>query len=119
MRILFIDDVREPTPGFRKTFEISKHAEVLTAKSSQEALYILMHDKNFDEIWFDYDLGIINDVKDTTMPIAHYLGELSYEDNLGPLEGVSCIIHTPDPVGREILAAALKRWNFTVLHLVD
>lgn len=112
MRILFIDDVREPTKGLRKAFGIPQDADVTWVTSLAEAFDQPLH--GWDYIYFDHDLG----GDDTTMPIAQRLAEFAFDGSVEPSKFATCVIHTSNPVGRQNLAMVLERWGYNVQHVV-
>lgn len=93
MMILFIDDERS-LDGL----------DVDIARTSAEALALLKLN-DYDEIWFDHDLG----GEDTTIPIVDYLAELAFN---GSPYSARIIIHTANPVGRATIKRTLQRWNY-------
>ncbi|MCA1806670.1 MAG: hypothetical protein LC687_02230 [Actinobacteria bacterium] len=122
MKILFIDDnghdVRSPTPAFRRALSIDEDADVHIALTSKDALQILAHDKEWDELWFDHDLALLPDgTEDTSMIIAQTLAELVFHEDLDPDEFATCVIHTQNPVGRDNLELVLSRWGFKTRHV--
>lgn len=91
--ILFIDDERNIGGD-----------DVHIARNSSEALELLKVN-NYDEIWFDHDLG----GDDTTMPVVDHLAELAFNGNAYPAR---IVIHTANPVGRAVIQRTLERWNY-------
>jgi hypothetical protein len=69
------------------------------AKSSGEAMEMFCADVT--EMSFDHDLG----GDDTAMPVAKRLEELAHA---GECQRITWRIHSPNPVGRANLEAALK-----------
>jgi hypothetical protein len=108
--ILLIDDLRV----FR-TPEID--AEIRIARNSAEALTFLQEnpDQYWDEIWFDHDLGIVNDKEDTTLPVADYLSERAFFDN--PVSVGTVFIHTSNPVGARVLTTTLQRYGYKTVRV--
>ena len=102
-RILLIDDLRD----FRDA------RDCITARTSAEALEFLKLGGEFDEIWFDHDLGLLaNGVPDTTMVIVDFLSELAYNGTLYPVGLV--YVHTSNPVGGKQIAASLENYGYVV-----
>lgn len=108
--ILLIDDLRV----FRT---VDDGAELHTARNSAEALAILHNnpDKHWDEIWFDHDLGMVNDKADTTLPVADYLAERAFFDN--PVSVGTAFIHTSNPVGARVLITTLQRYEYKTVRV--
>lgn len=113
-RILFIDDLRDP---FGKLSEYCgfdpDDDEIVWVKTSKDALDTLAHDKQWDQVFFDHDLG----GNDTSMIVAQTLCELAFHEVLDPQEFADCVIITSNPVGRVNLRETLQRWNFTVVDI--
>jgi hypothetical protein len=116
MKILFIDDEREPTSGLIKAARIDPDADITWVKTSADALDHLRKE-NWDEIWFDHDLGIAGGLEDTTMVVAQTLAELSFHGDIDAESFATCVIHTQNPVGRQNLMLVLRRWDFRVRHV--
>jgi hypothetical protein len=102
-RILLIDDLRD----FRDA------RDCVVARTSAEALEILKLAEAFDEIWFDHDLGLLNNgVPDTTMVVVDFLSELAYNDTPYPVGVV--YVHTSNPVGGSQITSSLTNYGYTV-----
>jgi hypothetical protein len=108
--ILLIDDLRV----FRKP---QTEANIHIARNSAEALTILHENPglHWDEIWFDHDLGIVDDKKDTTLPVADYLSERAFFDN--PVSVGTVFIHTSNPVGANALTTTLQRYGYKTVRV--
>ena len=108
--ILLIDDLRV----FRNP---QTEANVHTARNSAAALTILQEhpDLHWDEIWFDHDLGIVDEKKDTTLPVADYLAERAFFDS--PVSVGTVFIHTSNPVGANALTATLQRYGYKTVRI--
>jgi len=105
-RVLVIDDLR----SFR---DERVEAEVTYARTSAEALEILNDGTSYDEIWFDHDLGMIDDDRvDSTMPVVDFLSEMSFNDTPYPVDTV--LVHTSNPVGRDNIIRSLSRWGYNI-----
>ena len=108
--ILLIDDLR--------VFQVAEpDAELHIARNSAEALAILNDnpDKQWDEIWFDHDLGIVNGKKDTTLIVADHLAERSFFDN--PVSVKTVFIHTSNPAGLRDITTTLKRFGYKTVQV--
>ena len=104
--VLLIDDLRV----FRVT---DPYSDLAIARTSAEALEILKAEpeKEWDEIWFDHDLGFTPDGEpDTTLPVADYLAERSFF--LDPVKVGIVFIHTSNPVGARTLTVTLNRYGY-------
>lgn len=103
--ILLIDDLRI----FRENPENGK---VYTARTSAEAIKLLTQhpDMNWDEIWFDHDLGLVEQKEDTTLPVADHMAERAFFEN--PVNVKTVIIHTSNPVGARILTTTMERYGY-------
>lgn len=108
--ILLIDDLRV----FRK---VDAEAELHVARNSAEALAILQAnpDKHWDEVWFDHDLGTVNDAIDTTLPVADHLAERAFFDN--PVSIGTAYIHSSNPVGVRALTTTLQRYGYKTVRV--
>lgn len=108
--VLLIDDLRV----FRR---VEADAELHVARNSAEALTILQTnpDKHWDEVWFDHDLGTVNDAIDTTLPVADYLAERAFFDN--PVSIGTAYIHSSNPVGVRALITTLQRYGYKTVRV--
>lgn len=108
--ILLIDDLRV----FRR---VDTDAELHIARNSAEALAILQAEpeKHWDEVWFDHDLGTVNDAIDTTLPVADYLAEKAFFDN--PVSIGTAYIHSSNPVGVRALITTLQRYGYKTVRV--
>lgn len=99
--ILLIDDLRDfrdPPVG----------VNLVIVRNSADAIRTLdeMSDLDWDEIWFDHDLGLLNNGEpDTTMSVVDYIGERSF--NLRPVSIGTVFIHTSNPPGRDNIRRAM------------
>lgn len=108
--ILLIDDLR--------VFRVAEpDVELHIARNSAEALTILQAnpDKHWDEIWFDHDLGMVNDKADTTLPVADYLAERAFFDN--HVSVATVFIHTSNPVGARVLTTTFQRYGYKTVRV--
>jgi hypothetical protein len=86
---LWIDDLREPGPGW------------VWVKTSADALAFLREfEGTLDEISFDHDLG----GEDTTRPVMMWIAEY----NEWPW---SVFVHTANPVGRDWLVGTARTYG--------
>jgi hypothetical protein len=103
--ILLIDDLRD--------FLVpDADAQITIARTSQQALDILARQNDWDELWFDHDLG----GDDTIMVIVDYLSEKAFLDE--PVNVGMVYIHTSNPVGRKQMKLTLDRYGYNT-RLVD
>lgn len=98
-KILLIDDLRD----FKL---ISDDTTIVVARSSEEALNILREHHDWDEIWLDHDLGTVDGVEDTIMPVVDYLVEYTHTHK-GERVGRRFFIHSSNPAGVENIKRAL------------
>lgn len=79
------------------------------ARNVQEAL-LALESRSWDEVWWDFDLGGEFgevDAESTALPILYAVEERAY---LGqPYSLGLCVIHTANPVGRQMLQRGLSR----------
>lgn len=103
--VLLIDDLRV----FRK---VEADTTLYVARNSGQALAILeAHpDEHWDEIWFDHDLGTVNDAIDTTLPVVDYLAEKAFFGN--PVSVGLAYVHSSNPVGVKAILATLQRYDY-------
>lgn len=80
------------------------------ARSSLEALNILTPSSEWDEVWFDHDLG----GDDTIYPVIHFIEECAFFGRVLPIKQV--VIHTSNPVGRKMIDRALQPL-YSVMHV--
>lgn len=108
--ILLIDDLRV----FRR---VDTDAELHIARNSAEALAILQAnpDKHWDEVWFDHDLGIVNDLIDSTLPVADHIAERAFFDN--PVSIGTAYIHTSNPAGARDITVTLQRYGYKTVRV--
>lgn len=93
MANLYIDDLRTEPEGW------------LLAKTSKEAIQMIVDNDNFDAISFDHDLGMIDGVDDTTRKVVLWLCE---HEEKWPLKAY---VHSYNPVGREWLTGMINRYG--------
>ena len=93
MKVLVIDDLR----SFPDT---SAYKGVVYARTSAEAISILEKDTDWEQIWWDHDLGLVHETGqvDTTIPVVGYVCLLKHS---GEADFSNCqmVIHTANPVG--------------------
>ena len=104
-RILLIDDLRN--------FRIVPKGELVIARTSAEALAILEQQNDWDEIWFDHDLGEPDGKLDTTMRVVDFLSERAFNDN--PVNVGVVYVHTSNTVGRQQILASMKRYGYRAI----
>lgn len=107
-KILLIDDLRD----FR---DVTEDMKVTVARTSAEALAILASDTIWDEIWFDHDLGKVDDKVDSTLPILDLLCEAAFNDT--PVDVGICYVHTSNPVGRNNILSGLDRYGYQAVRV--
>ena len=107
--ILLIDDLR----NFR---DPSITAQTTIARTSAQALTFLEESNDWDEIWFDHDLGELTDGRvDSTMVIVDYLCEKAFNDE--PVNAGIIYIHTSNPVGAQNIATSLNRYGYRTVRV--
>lgn len=108
MKILLIDDLRDfANPPAT--------AEVTVVRTSEEAVELLTHDLIWDEIWLDHDLGEVNGVNDTIMPVVDHLAFMGYAETNA---GIGVVyVHTSNPVGRKQMNSTLTRFGYVVRNV--
>lgn len=92
-RVLVIDDVR--TFDFPATY----------ARTSYEGIKALK-ENNYDEVWLDHDLGMLDGTDDTIKRVVLYLEYLAHRGTPYP---ATIVVHTANPVGRNMIVAALSK----------
>lgn len=104
--ILLIDDLRV----FRHPVE----GELHIARNCEEAFVILKTDESreWDEIWFDHDLGMVNGKEEDTLPVADYLAERAFFGC--PVAVKKIFIHTSNSVGGNALIKTLRNYGYPV-----
>lgn len=95
--ILVIEDIR--------TFRF----ECTYARTRQEA-YDLLLNHEWDEVWWDHDLGLQLD-SDTSYPLAVHVERLAHDGHLLPVKRM--VVHSANPYGGDRLMAALSPWYDT------
>lgn len=110
--ILLIDDLRVFKPDFDLT-----GMEVHIARTSKEALTLLQDnpEKEWDEIWFDHDLGMVDGKEDTTLPVVDYLALQTFEGNRITVR--TAYIHTSNSAGARDLTTPLQRWGYKTVRV--
>jgi hypothetical protein len=108
--ILLIDDLRV----FR---HVEADAELHVARNSGEALALLQAnpDKHWDEIWFDHDLGIVNDAIDDSLPVVDYIAERAFFDN--PVSVGTAYVQSSNPAGIKAIFATLQRYGYKTVRV--
>ena len=105
-RILLIDDLRNFRDG----------RECVIARTSAEAHAILATNEPFYEIWFDHDLGLLdNGVPDTTMSIVDLLAERAYNDDAYPVSQI--YVHTSNSVGSKQIFSSLTNYGYSAVRV--
>lgn len=105
--ILLIDDLR----SFKRSVleELNRTEDqtlVRICRSSGSAVEELAkNEREWDQIWFDHDLGMVDGEDDTTMNVVDYL---IFRVRIGePVPVKSFVIHSANPVGVANIARAL------------
>lgn len=108
--ILLIDDLRV----FR---QVEADAELHVARNSGDALAILKvnPDKHWDEIWFDHDLGIVNDAIDDSLPVVDYIAERAFFDN--PVSVGTAYVQSSNPAGVRAILITLQRYGYNTVRV--
>ena len=114
LTVLLIDDLRSFND---KATSIYSNAEIVVARNSREALQYLKDNTlvEFDAIWLDHDLGIVDGEKDTIMPIVDFLSEQSFVGS--PISVNTIYVHTSNPVGGNQMVTTLERYNYKVVRV--
>jgi len=105
--ILLVDDLRSFKPSVLETLDREEpNTLVRVCRSSGSAVEELAKDeREWDQIWLDHDLGIIDGEDDTTMSVVDYL---IFRVRIGdPVPIKNFIIHSANPVGVVNIARAL------------
>lgn len=97
-RVLVIEDIR--TFRFVATY----------ARTVREA-WVLLFTQEWDEVWFDYDMGLTRD-SDNTYELAVEMERRAH--NGIPLDVKRVVVHSANPHGGDRLMAALSRSYDTV-----
>lgn len=100
MKILLIDDLRN--------FKDNRHAVI--ARNSRAGIEILAKDNDWDEVWLDHDLGIVDNTIDSIMPVVDFLSEAAFVGE--PVNIGRIYIHTSNPVGAKQIMASLTRYGY-------
>ena len=114
LRILFVDDTREPKDVHLKVDE----DDILIARTASSAINVLAGTPfGFNEIWLDFDLGFVygqHEFADdsTAMPIALWLCEEAFYGRQYPVGTI--YIHSMNPVGSQAMKLVLERYGYTV-----
>lgn len=102
--IVVIDDER----SLSRQFTASQNTEVVTLRSSSEALEFFRDNEKshleIERLYLDHDLG----GDDTIMPVVDYLAEQAYHGNDLGIEMIH--IHTMNPAGRRAMHIALGNY---------
>lgn len=105
-RVLLIDDLRNFRPGM-----LAEGTDLRIARTSEEAFEILRAVNDWDEIWFDHDLGELpNGRLDTTMGVLDYLAEKAFQG--APVNVGHVYVHTSNSVGRKQIMDSLRRYGY-------
>lgn len=104
--VLLIDDLR-----------VFKDDRLCTiARDSGQALDLLSRQNVWREIWFDHDLGVVDNVGiDTTMRVVDFLCERAY--NGSPVEVDTVYVHTSNPVGSVQIMRSLARYGYNCVRV--
>lgn len=109
--VLLIDDLRvfKAHPG--------EDTELHIARTSKEALALLSQqpDKQWDEIWFDHDLGMVKGKPDTSLPVVDYLSEQAFFNKR--LDIGTVFIHTSNSVGAKAITVSLERFGYHTVRV--
>lgn len=106
--ILLIDDLRSFKSSVLEELNRNEpNTLVRICRSSGAAVEELAKsDIEWDQIWFDHDLGMVDGEDDTTMNVVDYL---IFRDRIGePLPVKSFVIHSANPVGVVNIDRALR-----------
>lgn len=89
--------------------------DALILRNSKDALVWLDSlDENtvIDQLWFDHDLGIVNNEKDSTIPVLRKLEEMCFFGTAPNIKQV--VVHTSNRVGGDEIMKSLQRYYNTV-----
>lgn len=102
-----------------RTFKTSVlNGDYILLKTSSEALTWLKSSSPttvVDQLWFDHDLGLVNGVKETTIPFLRELEERHYQGTAPDIREV--VVHTSNSVGGDQIEKSMRRYFPT--HRVD
>lgn len=104
--IVLIDDERD---------FIGPVGDVLVFRHSADALEWLNSldgSEVIDQLWFDHDLGIVDGVKDSTIPVLRWFEEKCFFGT-APVIG-QVVVHTSNNVGGREITDSLQRYYDTV-----
>lgn len=88
---------------------------LVTLRNSEEALEWFNNLSKTDvieQLWFDHDLGIVDGVKDTTIPVLRWLEEKCFFNDAPKIQKV--IVHTSNNVGGKEIVSSMSRYYSTV-----
>lgn len=105
MKILLIDDLRN----------FVDNREATIARNSRDALEILSNDNDWDEIWFDHDLGIVDGAIDSVMSVVDFMSGQAFMD--APVNVGTVYVHTSNPVGAKQIMSSLTRYGYKCVRV--
>lgn len=82
------------------------------SKDALKWLDTLLSTTIIDQLWFDHDLGIVDNEKDSTIPILRKLEEMCFFDEAPVIKQV--IVHTSNRVGGDEIEKSMKRYFPTI-----
>ena len=97
---LFLDDIRQPP----RTQSSELDQEWVVARSSNEAIQIIMERGIPNKISFDHDLG----GEDTAMFLIHWIIESVLDQELNIPPDFQYTIHSANPVGKANIDGLMK-----------
>lgn len=106
--IVLIDDERD----FKQQFQ---QDDIVVLRNSESAINWFKNmpkDAKIDQVWFDHDLGIVDNHPDTTIPVSRFLEEMFL--NGKNLNIRQFVIHTSNPVGGKQLYTTMSKIASTV-----
>lgn len=106
MNVLLIDDLRV----------FKDNRECVIARNSLEALGLLSTGTVWDEIWFDHDLGIVENFGiDSTMRVVDFMCEQAFNDT--PVQVSKVYVHTSNPVGGKQIMTSLQKYGYNCVRV--
>lgn len=106
--IVLIDDERD----FKPKFHQDSIVVLRDSKTAIDWFNNLPKDTIIDQVWFDHDLGMVDNHADTTIPVSRLLEEMFL--NGKNLDIRQFVIHTSNPVGGKQLYNTMSKIAPTV-----
>lgn len=114
--ILIIDDLRHLKPEVANKLQ-HEGRTVIVARNSASGIAELQENKgiSYEAIYLDHDLGEVNGVVDSIMPVVDYLCEMAFNDT--PVIVDTIYVHTSNPVGGKQMMLSLQRYGYNVKRI--